>query len=207
MIDQTALLTRLQQIFDFNSRGLKSMGLISYSAYVRHSRGKFDQIRRLIMTNSALIGSRSSLNVGELWWTQDLPSNSLNCFTNWSKVKKRREEHRFLKRNFPWEMRAVWSGERPIDGHNRTMTVGHQSRGDRAMIAWRSSGTISRSVGFRRPMAINRQGESDASTCLSTMRHDHDQIKAVGSSLTRSTVSFSALDLMKIGSSSWCHVS
>ena len=51
------------------------------------------------MTNHVLIGSRSSLNTGESWWTQDILSNSLNCFTNRSKFEKRREEHRFLRRN------------------------------------------------------------------------------------------------------------
>ena len=99
MIDRTSLLTWLPRRFGFNSRGLKSIGLISSSADVRRSRGKFNQIRRLITMNHALIGSQSSLNTGESWWTQDLPSNSLNFFMNRSKVEKTREEYRFLKRS------------------------------------------------------------------------------------------------------------
>ena len=90
MIDWISLITQFSWRFGFNSRRLKSIDLISSSADVRRSRGKFDRIRRLITTNLALIGSQSSLNAGKSWWTQDLPSNSLNCFTNWSKVKKRR---------------------------------------------------------------------------------------------------------------------
>ena len=99
MIDRTSLLTRLPRIWGFNSRGSKWICGVSSSVDVLCSRGNFDQIRWLITMNPALIKSRSSLNAGESWWTQDLPSNSLNCFTNRSKVLKRREEHRFLKKN------------------------------------------------------------------------------------------------------------
>ena len=111
MNDRISLLTRLMWRFGFNSCGLKSNGLISSSADVLRPRGKFDRIRRLITTNPALIGSRLSLNTGESWWTQDLLSKPLNCFTIRSKVKVQREEHRYLKKKSPRKIRAVWFGE------------------------------------------------------------------------------------------------
>ena len=65
----------------------------------RRSRGKFDEIQRWIMTNRAPIGSRLSLNVGEPWWTQDFPSNSLNHLTNQSRVEEEERIYWFLKEN------------------------------------------------------------------------------------------------------------
>ena len=124
MIDRTSLLTRLPWRWGFNSRGLKWICAVSSSAHVRRSREKFDQIRRLITTTPALIGLRSSLNVGESWWTQDLPSNSLNCFTNRSKVKKRREEHRFLKGNSPRKVPTVRSDQGQLDDRDCARRIG-----------------------------------------------------------------------------------
>ena len=98
MNDQFSLLTRLPQRFGFNSRGLKSIGLIFSSADVRRSWGEFYQIWRLITTNPASIWSWASLSVGESWWTQDLYSKSINCFTIWSKVKFTRGENIYLER-------------------------------------------------------------------------------------------------------------
>ena len=99
MIDQISLLTQFPWRFGFNSHGLKSIGFIS-SSQTFDFQGEYSiEIQRLITTNPAPIGSRLNLNVGESWWTQDLPSNLLNSFTKRSKVKERREEHQFLKRN------------------------------------------------------------------------------------------------------------
>ena len=49
------------------------------------------------MINPAPIGLQSSLNAGRSQRTQDLAQKSLNSFTIQSRVKKTREEHRFLK--------------------------------------------------------------------------------------------------------------
>ena len=100
-----------------------------FLANVRRSRGKFDEIKRLIMTNLAPVGSRSSLNVGESWWTQDLPSNLLNFFMNQSRVKKQREEHRLLKRNF----RKNCGPFDPVEGRFMAM-ITRQSVHDRTAI-------------------------------------------------------------------------
>ena len=118
IIDQISLLTWVQWRWGFNSRGLKWICVVSSSADIPRSRGKFDEIWRLITANPALIGSRSSLNRAESQCTQDLPLNWLNYFTNRSKVEKRREEHWFLKRSSPRKALAVRSDEGWLDGRD-----------------------------------------------------------------------------------------
>ena len=95
------MLTWFPWRWGFNSRGLKWICADSSSADVRCSRGKFDQIRRNFVINPAPIGSQSRLNVGGSWRTQDLAKKLLNSFTIQSRVKKTREEHRFLKEILP----------------------------------------------------------------------------------------------------------
>ena len=121
MNDRFSLLTRLTWRFDFNSRGLKSIDLISSSADVRRSRGEFDRLQRIIMTNPASIGLWLSLNAGESWWAQDLPQKLLNYFTIWSKVWFTKEEHRFLKKNFCEKRRpsVLWCDLRRPISRNR----------------------------------------------------------------------------------------
>ena len=104
MNDWFSLLTWLPWRFGFNSSGLKSICAVSSSAVVRHLRGEFDWIQRLIMTNPASVTSRSSLNVGELWWTQDLAIKFRNCFMIQSRIKRRREYINFYK-EFPGKKR------------------------------------------------------------------------------------------------------
>ena len=110
-----------------------------FLAKVRRSRGKFNEIRRWITTNPAPFGSRLSLKAEKSWWTQDFPSNSLNYLTSPSRVKRRRENTSVFKGKFFQELRTIWSGERAIDGHDRTMIVGHQCEAIVATIArWMS---------------------------------------------------------------------
>ena len=146
MNDWFSLLTRLPWRFDFNSLGLKSIGLISSSADVRRSRAEFDQIRWFITMNPASIGSQSSLNAGESWWTQDIPSKSLNCLTIRSKVKRRRDNTSVFKEEFPRETWVVWYGE--------SQSMATITRWSWATIVRRSWATISRSLVFRRLIVI-----------------------------------------------------
>ena len=134
MIDRISLLTQFPWRFGFNSRGLKSIGLISSSRMFGVQGENSIKIQRLITTNLAPIGSRLSLNAGESWWTQDLPSNSLNCFMNRAKFKERREEHRFLKRNSreksgPFDLVRVDSWPRSRDDRG---PQSHDDRGPRS---------------------------------------------------------------------------
>ena len=77
---------------------------------VRNSRGKFEDIKEKFAINPAPIASQSSLNVGGSRWNRDLPRNSLNSFTNRSKVEEqRREIHAFKEGNWP-EFVGHWSG-------------------------------------------------------------------------------------------------
>ena len=93
-----SLLTRFPWRFDFNSHGLKSIGLISSLADVRRSWGEFDRIRWLITTNPGPIGLQLSLDTVESWRTQDLLKKFLNFFTIRSKVKIQRRKKAFYRR-------------------------------------------------------------------------------------------------------------
>ena len=62
-----------------------------FLADVRNSRGKFDEIKEKFAINPAPIASQSSLNARGSRCTRDLPRNSLNSFTNRSKVKEQKE--------------------------------------------------------------------------------------------------------------------
>ena len=190
MHDRFSLLTRLPWRFGFNSRGLKSIDLISSSADVRHSMGEFNRIQRLITTNPASIGSQLCVNAGESWWTQDLPSKSLILFTIRSKVKRRRENTSVFQEEFPQETRAIWSGE------SRLM----------ATIARWSWATISSELGFRHPIAIV------ASRWVHVSPHDRMisrfNLARLIVSLTLSTVPISARasdsDRLDSGRHNWC---
>ena len=75
---------------------------------VWNSSGKFNEIKEKFAINPARIASQSSLNAGELGWTRDLPRNSLNSFTNRSKVKNKEKEYiGFKEKNWP-EDRGHW---------------------------------------------------------------------------------------------------
>ena len=124
MNKEFSLLTQFPWRFHFNSHGLKSIGLISSSADVRHSRGEFDRIWRLIMTNPTPIGSRLSLDIGESWWTQDLPKNCL--ITSWfnQKLRYKGREHRFIGEN-PAKIASRPIRWGTIDGHDFVVIMGH----------------------------------------------------------------------------------
>ena len=111
MNDLISLLTQFSWRFGFNSRGLKSIGLISSSADVRRSRGNFDWIWQNFVINPTPIGSHSSLNAGGSRWTQDLAQILLNCFTIQSRVKRKRESSLVFKEEFPREIQVVRFGE------------------------------------------------------------------------------------------------
>ena len=77
------------------------------------------------MINPALIGSQSSLNMGGSRRIQDVALKSLNSFTIQSRVKKRREEHRFLKEISPENLGPFDPVIGGIDSHDRTIIMGH----------------------------------------------------------------------------------
>ena len=69
---------------------------------VRNSMGKFDEIKEKFVINPAPITLQSSLNVGGSRWTRNLSRNSIDFFTNRSKVKEQgREIHAFKEENWP----------------------------------------------------------------------------------------------------------
>ena len=77
---------------------------------VRNSRGKFDEIKEKFVINPAHIASQSSLNAGGSQWTRDLPRNSLNLFTNRSKVQEQRENTWVFKGKISPKIVGNWSG-------------------------------------------------------------------------------------------------
>ena len=99
MNDRFTLLTRLTRRFGFNSRGFKSICVISSSAYVRHSRGEIDRIKRWFVINPTPIGSQSSLNAGDHEELKILLKNHLiPSRFNQELRYKGREEHRFIEK-------------------------------------------------------------------------------------------------------------
>ena len=97
MNDRFTLLTRLTWRLGFNSRGLKSICSVSSLAYVRRSRGKFNQIKRWITTNPASIWSWLSLEHRGIVMNSRYALKSLNCFTINQELLWRREYINFYK--------------------------------------------------------------------------------------------------------------
>ena len=82
----------------------------SFLTDFRNSRGKFDEIKEEFVINPAPIPSELSLNAGESWWTKDLPINSLNSFTNRSKVKKKGRSTWVFKERIGPKIVGNWRG-------------------------------------------------------------------------------------------------
>ena len=88
-----------------------------FLADVRNSRGKFDEIKEKFDINPAPIALQLSLNARGSRRTRDLPRNSLNSFTNRSKVEEqRREIHAFKKENWPEDRGQLKRSWRLIHG-------------------------------------------------------------------------------------------
>ena len=140
------------------------------------------------MTNLALIGSRSSLNTGKSWWTQDLPSNSLNWFTNRLKVNVQREEHWYLKeiqreKRGPFDLKKIgW-----MTTVARTRWGMIPRRGPMFSLSFRQSDE-DRTVGMS-PRVAPRRANSAINSERSILIVES---WCVQSSLTRSTAPFSA---------------
>ena len=129
----------------------------SFLTDFRNSRGKFDEIKEEFVINPAPIPLELSLNEEGSRWTKDLPRNSLNSFTNRSKLEVSKGVHGFLKRKLGLEswviervVRAVFKRRGSgfpcmalwlqIRGEGAWISLrkGHEFRHDRATIAPRS---------------------------------------------------------------------
>ena len=71
-----------------------------FLADVRNSRANFDKIKEEFAINPAPIASQLSLNAGGSRRTLDFAPNSLNCFTNQSKVENEKRDTSSFKGNF-----------------------------------------------------------------------------------------------------------
>ena len=74
---------------------------------VRNSRGKFDKTKEKFVINPTPIATQSSLNAGGSRWTRDLPQNSLNFFTNRSKVQEQGRNTWLFKEDFSPKLWAI----------------------------------------------------------------------------------------------------
>ena len=99
MNNQFILLTRLTRRLGFKSRRLKCIWSVSSSAYVRRSRGEFDQILQRFMINPAFIGLQSSLERGGITKNSGFAQKSLNSFTIQARVELQRGRTPFYWRN------------------------------------------------------------------------------------------------------------
>ena len=78
-----------------------------FLADVRNSWGKFDEIMEEFAMNPAPIASQLSLNMGGSRRTSDFAPNSLNYFTNQSKVEEQKRTHRLFRGDFRPKIRAI----------------------------------------------------------------------------------------------------
>ena len=116
----------------------------SFLTDFRNSRGKFDEIMEEFAINPAPIPSESSLNAGGTRWTRDLPRNSLNFFTSWSKVEEqRREIHAFKEGKLGPTIMAIGAVMESVckgcgsssSGRRRSFGIGHEWASISAMIS------------------------------------------------------------------------
>ena len=82
----------------------------SFLTDFRNSRGKFDEIKEKFAINPAPIASQLSLNAGGSRFTRDLPRNSLNSFTNRSKVQKKGRSTWVFKERIGPKIVGNWRG-------------------------------------------------------------------------------------------------